>query len=484
MTDRKTWLGLAISLFLCGCTLAPKYTKPEAPIPSSWPTGPAYQGVKPAPRVNELHWEAFFTDERMKKIIAMALSHNRDLRVASLRVEQAGALYGIQRAELWPTVDAVGRGSREGVPADLSETRKRMIRERYSVDLGLLAWEIDFFGRIRSLKDRALEEYLSTEEARRSAELSLRAAVAITYLALAADGEILKLAQSTLQIQEAMYKLIQRRFQVGLASELDLHRAQTQVDTAKRDVARYTERVAQDQNALHLLVGSPVPNELLPTRLDEVGPPMEVSAGLSSEILLSRPDILAAEHQLKAVNAHIGAARAAFFPRISLTTTQGTASKELSGLFKGGSRAWSFVPQIVMPIFDSRTWLALKAIKVEREIALAQYEKAVQSAFREVADALAERGTIKNQIAAQESLVHSLEEAHRLSTLRYTKGIDSYLGVLDAQRSLYGAQQGLIALRLADLSSRVTLYKVLGGGDRVADEEKKETQGDGGDPSR
>lgn len=484
MTDRKTWLGIAISLFLCGCTLAPKYTKPEVPVPSSWPTGPAYQEGKPSPRADEIHWEAFFTDERLKKLIKMAFDQNRDLRLASLRMEQARALYGIERAGLWPSVDAVGRGSREGVPPDLSETRKRMVRERYSVDLGLLAWEIDFFGRIQSLKDRALEEYLATEEARRSAAISLRAAVAYAYLALAADGEILKLAQSTLQTQEAMYKLIERRFQVGLASELDLHRARTQVDTAKRDVARYTERVAQDQNALNLLVGSKVPEELLPTRLDEVSPPMEISAGLSSEILLNRPDILAAEHQLKAVNAHIGAARAAFFPRISLTTTLGTASKELSGLFKPGSRAWSFVPQIVMPIFDSRTWLALKAIKVEREIALAQYEKAVQSAFREVADALAERGTIKDQIVAQESLVHSLQEAHRLSTLRYTKGIDSYLGVLDAQRSLYGAEQGLIALRLADLANRVTLYKVLGGGDRVADEKKKEAHGDGEDTSK
>jgi multidrug efflux system outer membrane protein len=234
------------------------------------------------------------------------------------------------------------------------------------------------------------------------------------------------------------------------------------VDTARGDVARYTKLVAQGENALTLLVGSQVPNEFLPADLSRVSPPKEVSPGISSDVLLRRPDILATEHQLKALNANVGAARAAFFPRISLTTTLGTASSELSGLFKSGSGAWSFVPQVIMPIFDARTWLALKAVKVEREIAVVQYEKAIQTAFREVADTLAQLGTIKDQIAAQESLVQTLSETYRLSYLRYTKGIDSYLSVLDAQRSLYGAEQGLIALRLAELTNRVILYKVLG----------------------
>jgi multidrug efflux system outer membrane protein len=397
----------------------------------------------------------------------MALHNNRDLRLAALNVERARAFYGIQRAEVLPTLDVIGRGSKERVPADLSETRERMTRERYSVDLGILSWEIDFFGRIRSLTDRALEEYLATEEARRSAEISLLSAVANTYLALAADREILKLSQSTLETQETVYKLIKRRYEIGLASQLDLRRAQTQVDTARGDVARYTKLVAQGENVLNLLVGSSVPNELSPKDLGGVSPPKEFSPGITSDVLLSRPDILAAEHQLKAVNANIGAARAAFFPRISLTTTLGTASSELSGLFKSGSGAWSFVPQIITPIFDARTWLALKAVKVEREIALVQYEKAIQTAFREVADALAEQGTIRDQIAAQESLVQALQETYRLSYLRYTKGIDSYLSVLDAQRSLYAAEQGLIALRLAEIANQVTLYKVLGGGERA-----------------
>jgi multidrug efflux system outer membrane protein len=340
-----------------------------------------------------------------------------------------------------------------------------MTVEQYGVNLGISSWEIDFFGRIRSLKDRALEEYIATDQARHSAQILLVSTVASAYLTLAADRENLKLVASTLETQEASYKLIRRRCDVGLASELDLRRAQSQVDAARGDVARYTQIAAQDENALNLLVGSPLPRALLPSELGGVSPPKEISPGMSSELLLRRPDVLAAEHRLKATNANIGAARAAFFPRISLTTAIGTASAELSGLFKSGSGTWGFAPQIVLPIFDARMWSAYDAIKVEREIALAQYEKAIQTAFREVADALAVRGTVDQQLSAQQSLVSAVAETYRLSNARYTKGIDSYLSVLDAQRSLYGAQQGLIALRLAQFTNRVTLYKVLGGGE-------------------
>jgi len=465
---RNAFLVILTFIFLAGCTLAPKYTKPQAPIPVDWPTGAAYRETKTptgAPTAPELKWWEFFTDERLQKIIETALDNNRDLRLAALNVERARAFYGIQRAELLPTLNVVGSGSKERVPYDLSETGKAMTRERYSVDLGILSWEIDFFGRIRSLKDRALEEYLATEQARRGTQILLVSAVANTYLTLTADREHLKLSESTLETQEAAYNLIRRRYEVGLASELDLRRAQTQVDSARGDMARFTQLVAQDENALNLLVGSSVPSEFLPVDLDSVSPPKEISPGMSSEVLLCRPDIMAAEHQLKAANAFIGAARAAFFPRISLTTTLGTASSELSGLFKSGSGAWSFIPQMVMPIFDARTWAALKASKADREITLAQYEKAIQTAFREVADALAVQGTVDVQLSAQQSLVNAVAETYRLSNARYTKGIDSYLGVLDAQRSLYAAQQGLIALRLASLTNRVTLYKVLGGGD-------------------
>jgi multidrug efflux system outer membrane protein len=468
MNKNRFLVIVGIVIFLSGCTLAPKYTKPEAPIPAAWPTGAAYKDTDAetgAPAATELKWQEFFTDEKLRQVIEMALNNNCDLRLAALNVERARALYGIQRAELLPTVQAVGSGSKERVPADLSSTGSAMTAERYDVNLGISSWEMDFFGRIRSLKDRALEEYIATDQARRSAQILLVSAVANAYLALAADRENLKLVASTLETQEASYKLIRKRYDVGLVSELDLQRAQSQVDAAKGDVARYTQLAAQDENALNLLVGSPMPPALLLAELGSVSPPQEISPGLSSELLLRRPDVLAAEHRLKGANANIGAARAAFFPRISLTTAIGTASSDLSGLFKDGSGTWSFAPQITLPIFDARTWSAYDVTKVDREISVAQYEKAIQTAFREVADALAVQGTVNQQITAQQSLVHAVAESYRLSHARYTKGIDSYLGVLDAQRSLYGAQQGLISLRLARFTNRVTLYKVLGGGE-------------------
>jgi multidrug efflux system outer membrane protein len=460
-------LLVGIVIFLSGCTLAPKYIRPEVPIPASWPSGPAYKdnaGKQGNVLAADIAWHNFFVDERLQKVIDLAMANNRDLRLAALNVEMARALYGIQRAELFPTVNAAASGSKQRIPANVMGFPEPLRIERYDVNLGISSWELDFFGRIRSLKDKALEEYLATEEARRSAQISLIAEVANTYLTLAADKENLKLANSTLETQQTTYDLIKRRYEVGLASELDLRRAQTQVDTAKGDVARYIQIVAQSENALNLLVGTEIPKNLLPADLSTVSTPKEISAGISSDVLLKRPDILAAEYALKAANANIGAARAAFFPRISLTGIIGTASEELSGLFKSGSDSWSFMPQIIMPIFDARTWAAYDASKVDREILLTQYEKAIQTAFREVADALAIRGTVDQQVSAQESLVGAVSETHRLADARYTKGIDSYLNVLDAQRSLYGAQQGLIAVRLARLTNLVTLYKVLGGG--------------------
>jgi multidrug efflux system outer membrane protein len=339
-----------------------------------------------------------------------------------------------------------------------------MTVEQYSVSLGVYSWEIDFFGRIRSLKERALEEFFATEEARRSAQILLVSEVASAYLTLAADREALQLSQSTLETQQAAYDLIRRRYEKGIATALDLSQAQTQVDAARVDIARYKNRAAQDENALNLLVGSPVPRALLPEALSNVAPLKEISPGMSSEVLLHRPDILSAEHLLKGSNANIGAARAAFFPRISLTTAFGTASAELSGLFKAGSDTWNYSAQIVWPIFDARIWSALTVTKVDREIALAQYEKAIQRAFREVADALAVEGTVEDQLAAQQSLVDAFAETYRLSNLRYVKGVDSYLGVLDAQRSLRVAEQLLIALRLSKIANQVRLYAVLGGG--------------------
>lgn len=459
-------MGIIITL-VGGCTLAPKYTRPAAPAPADWPTGAAYKETNPpapATKVSELKWREFYTDERLQKLIETALGNNRDLRLAALNVERARAMYGIARAEILPPVYAAGSGGKEHVPADLSSTGSAMTSERYNVNLGISSWEIDFFGRIRSLKDQALEEYLATQEARSSAQISLVSATAQAYLTLAADREALKLSRSTLETQQAAYDLIQKRYKIGIATELDLRRVQTQVDTARGDTARSIQQAATDENALNLLLGSPAPVALLPADLSSVVLPGEISPGTSSEVLLSRPDIAAAEHRLKAAYANVGAARAAFFPRISLTTAIGTASSELSGLFESGSGTWSFTPQVTMPIFDARIWPALKVSRVDREIVLTQYEKAIQTAFRETSDTLAVLGTMDERLSAQQSLLDAVSETYRLSNARYAKGVDSYLGVLDAQRSLYGAQQGLVALRLAKLANQVRLYAVLGGG--------------------
>lgn len=445
--------------------MAPKYARPPAPVPGTWPSGAAYALPQTSTLDPQLPaWPEFFTDDRLRQVIGLSLTNNRDLRVAALNVERARAYYGIQRATLFPTVNAVGSGSKAQVPADLSNSGSRQTMERYDANLGVASWEIDFFGRIRSLKDRSLEEYLGTEQARRSAQILLVSAVADATYALAADREALALSETTLAAQQAAFDLVKRRYELGLVPEIEVLRAQTPLEVARRDVAVYTQRVAQDRNALDLLADGPVPDELLPGELTQLSAPLALSPGLPSEVLLARPDVLQAEHQLRAANADIGAARAAFFPRISLTAAIGTASSDLSGLFKAGSMAWSYAPQIVMPIFDARTWSAHKAAIVQREIAVAQYEGAIQNAFRDVADALAVCGTIGQQVAAQESLVQALADTHRLATSRFDKGIDSYLGVLDAQRSLFGAQQVLVLFRLQAMTSQVRLYAVLGGG--------------------
>jgi multidrug efflux system outer membrane protein len=422
-----------------------------------------------APLATDLTWRKFFTDEKLQQVISAALTNNRDLRVAVLNVELARAMYGIQRAELLPAIDATGSATKQRIPANVQGFPEPMTVKNYGVNLGVASWEVDFFGRIRSLKDEALESYLATEQARRSTQISLISAVADAYLTLAADRENLELAETTFESQGGSYALVRRRYDLGLATELDLQQAQSQVDAARGDIARFTQLVAQDENALNLLVGSPVAGKLPATELGSITPPKEIRPGLPSEVLLRRPDILQAEHQLKAANADIGAARAAFFPRISLTAAIGTSSSELSGLFKAGSGAWSYAPQIVMPIFDARTWSAHRAANVQREIAVTQYEKAIQSAFKEVADTLAVRGTVDQQLSAQQSYVNAVAETYRLSISRNDKGIDSYLSVLDAQRSLYAGQQGLVYLQLAKLASQVRLYAVLGGGWEVED---------------
>jgi multidrug efflux system outer membrane protein len=454
------------ALLFAGCTLAPKYERPAAPLPSAWPAGAAAAGATTAAAVlaPDLSWREFIADEKLRQVIAAALRHNRDLRLATLNVELARTLYNIQREQLYPAVNATAGASKQRTAADLTQAGQPRISERYDAAVGVYSWEIDLFGRVRSLKGRALEEYLATEQARRGAQALLVSAVASAYLNLAADREGLTLAQSTLETQQAALDLVRRQQTAGLATELDLRQAQVPVETARGEVARYRQRVAQDENALTLLAGEPVPAEWLPASLELVSRPRAIAVGLPSAVLLRRPDVLQAEAMLRAANADLGAARAALFPRISLTSTLGTASRELDGLFQGGSRTWSFVPQFVLPIFDARVWSALAATKVQQQLVLTQYERAIQNAFRETADALAVRGTVDEQLAAQEALVASLTEIQRLAALRFEKGVDSYFAVLDAQRSLFAARQGVVALRLASVASQVRLYAVLGGG--------------------
>lgn len=463
---------VAVAALFSGCTMIPEYTRPSAPVPGSWPTGPAYKETESRlidTAAPDLQWQQFFRDKRLQKVIASALQNNRDLRVAALNVERARALYRIQRAELLPKIDATAVGVKERVPGEiygngLSERQGSVTLEQYSTEVGITSWELDFFGRIRSLNESALEQYFATEQARRSTQILLLSEVASAYMTFAADRDNLRLAQSTLESQLESYNLIHRRVEVGISPELDLRQVQQRVEAARVDLALYTKLVAQDKNALDLLVGAPVPPELLPAGLMDVKALPNVSPGISSEVLLRRPDILEAESMLKAANADIGAARATLFPRVSLTSAVGTASGDLSGLFKSGSLAWNYAPQIVLPIFDPRLWSALKVTKVQREIAVAQYERAIQSAFRDVADALATRGTVGDQLDAQKSLVDATAASYQLSYARYEKGVDTFLSALDAQRSLYSAQQGFIALHLTKIINRVQLYAALGGG--------------------
>jgi multidrug efflux system outer membrane protein len=457
---------LAVIVLSACSTMAPRYIRPASPVPAALPGGPTDQAGQSQKPVTDIPWREFFVDEQMRRLIALAIENNRDLRVAALNIERSQALYQIRRSDLLPRVDASAGASFQRVPETLSNTGRSATVEQYSVGLGVSSYELDLFGRVRSLKDQALEQYLATEQAKRSVQISLVSQVAAAYLATAADRERLQLAKDTLASQQESYSLTRSRFEAGVSTALVLNQARTTVDAARVDIARYTALVAQDENALNLVVGSPVPAELLPATISRTITFLkEVSTGLSSDVLLQRPDILQAEGQLKGANANIGAARAAFFPRITLVSSVGFGTDDLAGLFKPGSFAWKFAPQITLPIFDGGSNRSnQKVAEVDRDIAVAQYEKAIQTAFREVADALAQRGTIDDQLAAQQSLTDATAESYRLSQARYEKGVDSYLTLLDSQRSLYGAEQNLISTRLARLANQVTLYKALGGG--------------------
>ena len=457
------------AVMLGGCaTMAPKYSRPALPVPGSWPGGPAYKNTagKPAKALADIPWRKFFLDRNLRNIISLALKNNRDFRIAALNIARSRAQYQIQRSNLFPKIDAFADADLQGVPRELSATGYNETAQEYDVGLGLSSYELDLFGRIRSLKKQALNQYFATEQARRSVQISLVAQTASDYLNLAADYELYRLAEDTLSTQQAYYRLVKSRFEDGIASALDVQQAKTSVEAARFDIAHYMTVAAQDENALNLVAGAPVPGKLLPRELsDRLTPLEDITPGLPSEALLNRPDILQAEDLLRAANANIGAARAAFFPRITLVSSIGLGSDDLAGLFKPGSFAWKFAPQITVPIFDAGSNRAnLKVSEIDKKIAVADYEKAIQTAFREVADALAERGTINEQVAAQQALTDAYAKSYSLSKARYEQGVDSYLNVLDSQRFLYAARQNLIIAHLARLTNLVTLYKVLGGG--------------------
>ncbi|MCU4118642.1 AdeC/AdeK/OprM family multidrug efflux complex outer membrane factor [Variovorax sp. N23] len=465
--NRFAWAPLTLAVFLAGCSLMPTYEQPAAPVPTTFSGDTGGTATTP---VAEIGWRNVFTDSSLQRVIEMSLANNRDLRVAVLNIEKARATYRVQDAALFPSIKASGSGSSARTPADLSTTGQTTVSHSYSASLGFSSYELDLFGRVRSLNAQALEQFFSTAEARRSTQISLVAEVATAYLTMAADQDRLRLAKDTLGSQSDTYKLNQRSFEMGVTSALTLRQAQTSVDSARVDVEKYTSQVAQDRNALVLLVGADLPAELLPQALPDIAtaaasPLASIPPGLPSELLARRPDILEAERTLKAANANIGAARAAFYPRISLTASAGTSSASLSNMFKAGSGTWSFAPQISLPIFDAGSNQAnLDIAKADRDIGVAQYEKAIQTAFREVSDALAQRSTLGRQLEAQQSLVDATDDSYRLSQARFQRGVDSYLSVLDSQRSLYTAQQNLITTRLSRFTNLATFYKTLGGG--------------------
>jgi len=447
-------IALAAVMLLAGCSLMPTYERPAAPVPAAFPYPAAEQGNA----ARELPWQQFFADERLRALIATALANNRDLRVAVLNIEQARAQYDIRRADRTPTVGVTASGSRAPNASGSTVTS-------YTVAFGFSAWEIDLFGRIASLGEAALAQYLATEEGRRAAQMTLVASVAGTWLNLAADEELLALTQQTVATREESLRLTRLRFDSGASSEIDFRQAESLTETARATLAQLQRQRATDLNALGLLLGAPVPADFRVGVTTETVRLPDLPAGVPSEVLVQRPDVRQAEQALVAANANIGAARAAFFPKISLTAGLGTASGDLSGLFKGGSWGFTAAPALLQTIFDAgRNRANLASAQAGRDIAVAQYERAIQAAFREVADALAGRATLGDQVDAQARVAEAEAARFRLARLRYEGGVASYLDLLDAQRSLFTAQQALVQARLARLQNQVQLYRSLGGG--------------------
>lgn len=452
-----TAFSLAAAALLSGCSLIPTYERPAAPV------APAYPQAAAAGENLPIDWRSYFTDARLQRLIEVALANNRDMRIASLNLEQARAQFQIQRSALFPSVGGIASGNRgvSQVTGDLGNT--------FTVGLAVSAWELDFFGRISSLKEAALAQYLASDEGRKAYELALVSSVAQAWLNLIADEELLDISRRTLVTREESIKLAKLRFDAGFASELDFRQAESLTEAARATYAQQQRQRALDENTLTLLLGQSVPADIVESikgaKLSQVAPMADIPAGLPSDLLVRRPDIRAAEQQLIAANANIGAARAAFFPSISLTAQYGSVSNELSGLFKSGTWGFNFGPSINLPIFTAgRLTANLESAKVGREIAVAQYEKAIQTGFKEVSDALAGRTTLAEQARAQTAQAEAERKRFYLSDLRYRNGVSSYLDLLDAQRSLFALEQADVQVRLAQMVNQINLYKALGGG--------------------
>jgi len=447
-------------LVLTACSMAPHYDRPASPVADVVAEQRDHTVV-----ASELGWRDFYTNDQVQELIDIALENNRDLRVATLTVEQVRAQYRIQRAQLLPSLNASGSGTRQRVPAVLSPTGDSVVTEQYGASVGISAYELDLFGRVQSLRQGALEQYFASDEARKSALIGLIGEVANAYFTWVANAELLTLAENTLAARQSSYDMVKTRVDAGIASELDLSQAATALHSTQIDEAFYQRQLSESFTALETLVGRPLDANALTAQWNSDSMLAEFPAVITSDVLLQRPDILQAEHALKAANANIGAARAAFFPRIALTASYGNASNDLGGLFDSGTRAWSFSPQITLPLF---TWGAnaanLDVASLQKDINVARYENAIQNAFKEVRDGLQAQSTLTVQLNAQQDLVNATGRSFELANLRYEKGVDSYLDVLDSQRSFNSAQQALITTRLNQARNQLTLYKALGGG--------------------
>lgn len=469
----KTSLTVLAAALLSACSMAPSYQRPAAPVAEQFPAVPAAGGAAPAAPVTagraaaDIGWREFFTDERLRQLIATALENNRDLRTAALRIEEARGAYRIQRADRLPTLNATLSETRGRTPGFANGTGQSMVGERYDAGVGISAFELDFFGRVKSLSDAALASYLATDEARQAAQISLVSEVAKAYFTERAFAEQYDLAQRSYEARKRTYDLTRQRLDVGASSRLDLRSNEQLMETARASALSLARQRAQAENALTLLIGAPSKNAASGAMAsdEQIDAMSAVPEGLPSDLLARRPDIRAAEQRLQAANANIGAARAAFFPRISLTSAIGSASPSFSQLFDSGNSTWSFVPQLTLPIFDTgRNSANLDVAKVRKNIAVSDYEKTIQAAFREVADALAARSYLGEQVAAQRAVQDAQAERLQLLQLRFENGVASSLDVLDAQRELFSAEQALVQARLLRTTSAIDLYRALGGG--------------------